>query len=130
MIRDGIVRAGVCETLEAQNTGVAVAARDAIAVGVVAGARQRVIDSEVEAELNDLRLRKADQRGVDGQLLLGLDCSARGEIRHRLKRADVLRPAIGIAGVINRVDTKENVLRAKYFRPCNGEGKKDRVAGR
>jgi uncharacterized integral membrane protein (TIGR00697 family) len=71
-----------------------------------------------------------DERRVDLRLLASLDAGLRGQARHPLVGADVLRPAVGIAGVIHLRDADEDVLRPEHLRPRQRVGEKDRVARR
>src|SRR5918993_4001927 len=61
---------------------------------------------------------------------LALHSCFRGQVRHALVGRNVLRTAIGIATVIERVDAQENVKRLKSLRPSQGERKKDRIPRR
>src|SRR5690606_33183293 len=62
VIPRGIGDSGGAEAVAAQPAGVAVAARTAEIVCLVAGDRQRIIDAELHAAADDLRLREVDQR--------------------------------------------------------------------
>ena len=50
------------------------------------------------------------------------------EIGERLERAHVLRPAIGVAGVVHRVGAEPDVLRAQHLGPGQREREQDGVA--
>src|SRR5256885_1078512 len=68
-----------------------------------------------------------NQRRVDVEAR-AFDAGFRREVREVFKRGDVFGPAIGIAAVVERVDTDENVCRAEHFRPRERVGKENRVA--
>src|SRR5438094_799040 len=91
------------EALEAQQAGVAAAARAAFAVGVVAARRQAVIDAQPQAGADNLGLGEAQQRRVDRQARAALNARLRREVGHLLERLDVFRAAIRIATVIYRI---------------------------
>ena len=59
-----------------------------------------------------------------------LDARARREVRHLLVGANVLRPAVGIAAVVERVHADEDVSSAEHLRPRQREREEDRVARR
>ncbi len=88
------------------------AATGAAGIGIVAGVGQAVIDAQLDAAADDLGFGPADQRGVDGESQPALDARLRGQVGHRGERGDVLRPAVGIAAVVDRVDAEEDVGRA------------------
>jgi hypothetical protein len=58
------------------------------------------------------------------------DAGPRRQPRQLLERADEFGPAVGIAGVVERVDADEDVRRAEHLGPSHGDGQEDRVAGR
>jgi len=51
-----------------------------------------------------------------------------GQVCHCLKRRDIFRPAIGIAGIIKRVDADENIGALKDFGPSKCKGQENGVA--
>ena len=52
------------------------------------------------------------------------------QVGHALVGGDVLGPAVGIAGVVEGVDTDEDVARGQDLGPGECEGQEDGVAGR
>src|SRR5262245_32980216 len=99
---------------------VATAAWATIRPWVVATMRQAVVQPEVASHANDLRLRQRLQWGVDPERG-SLYTLRSGQRRQPLERGDIFRPAIGIAGIIERVDANEDIARAKHLRPPQGE---------
>ena len=59
-----------------------------------------------------------------------LDAGLRGQVGQLLERRDELRPAVGIAGVVDRVHADEQVGRAHHFSIAERQRQKHRVAGR
>src|SRR3954447_12554692 len=114
------------EATLAEVAGVAVTTRDAVGGGIVAAERERVVHAEREPELDDLTLAQIEQRRLDPHWRRALHAAACGEVRHRLVVADVLRPAIGIAGVVQRIHADEDVGGAEHLRPREAEGEEDR----
>ena len=100
------------------------------AVGVVAAVGQGVVDAELQAALDDLRLGQLDQRSVDLQLLPALDPGLGRQVGHLLVGADVLGPAVRVAAVVQGVDADEDVAGLQHLGPGQREGQEDRVAGR
>ena len=56
------------KTFVAKNAGIAPSARRAIGPRIVTTARERVVDPQLEARLDDFRLGHADKGGVNLQL--------------------------------------------------------------
>ena len=54
----------------------------------------------------------------------------RRQRRQLLERRDELRAAVGIAGVVERVDADDDVVRAEHFGPAERQRQEDRVARR
>ena len=103
-------------------------ARFVIRLWVVATERQRIIDAEAYTALDDLCFGEIDQRRMDRDAM-SLDTYFRGEVRHGLERFDVLRPAIRVAGVVDRVDADEDVSCAENLGIGEGKAQEDRVSG-
>src|SRR5690242_15374727 len=106
--RDGLIPRRVLEpcfpeALEAQLACIAMAAGLPCVRWIVAAQGHRVVEPERRAPLDDLPLRQQDERGVDGEPLLELGARTGGEIGEVLEGGDVLRPAVGIAAVVQRV---------------------------
>src|SRR5207249_2289564 len=79
--------------------------------------RQREVDVQLVGPRDDLGLAELDERGVDAEVALALDAGLGRQIGQLLERLRELRPAIGIAGVIDRIDADEDILGAQHFRP-------------
>ncbi len=77
--------------------------------GIVATAGQRVVDAQLQAEANDLRLGERDERSVNFELLAAFDSGFGGQVGHFLEGGDEFRTAIGIAGVVERIHADEDV---------------------
>src|SRR5467141_1681283 len=125
----GIRDAELLEPLGAQQARVAPPARRAILSGVVAAAGERVVDAELDAAAQDAGLGELDERGVDLQPR-SLDAGPGRELRHLLVGREVLRPAVRVAAVVERVHADEEIVRLQRFRPGEREAEEDRVARR
>jgi len=62
-------------------------------------------------------------------MLAAFHCGFGGQVGHCLERGKVLRPAVGVAAVIDGVDAYKDVVTIEHFRPGESEGQKDGVAG-
>src|SRR6478735_3021951 len=91
------------KTRASQAAGFAAPARTALLVRLVAGHREREVDAEPQAFLDDARLAPVQERCVQLQSA-ALNTGARGDAREMREGVDKLRPAIGIARVVDRVD--------------------------
>ena len=58
------------------------------------------------------------------------DAGARRHRRQRLERGDELGPAVGIAGVVERVHADDDIVRAEHFGPAERQRQEDGVARR
>ena len=58
------------------------------------------------------------------------DAGARRQRREPLERLEVLRPAVRVAGVVERVDAEDDGLGADHFRPAERQRQEDGVARR
>src|SRR6185312_13784111 len=81
---------------------IALAAREALAVGLVARDGEREIDTERVAAAHDLGLRHSQERGFDGDLR-AFHRALRRDIREPLERGEELRAAIGVSRIVHRV---------------------------
>src|SRR5436189_183969 len=95
------------KTLLAEQAGVAEPAGAAIGLGHIARPRQREVDVQLVGPRDDLGLAELDERGVDAEVALALDAGLGRQIGQLLERLRELRPAVGIAGVIDRIDADE-----------------------
>ncbi len=81
-------------------------AGDTIGAGIVATkSSDRMRHTQIARRGDDLRLARTQQRRVDGQLSHPFHPGLGGEVGHALISFDVLRPAIGIARIIQRAFT-------------------------
>ena len=95
--------------------------------GIVAAEREAVVEAQRQPQPDDVGLRQRHQRRVHRQRA-AFDAGARGHPGQLLEGMDELRPAIGIAGVVERVDADEDVGRAQHFGPAQGHRQEDGVA--
>jgi hypothetical protein len=65
---------------------------------------------------------------VNRQPRTALDAHFRGQVGHALVGRDVLRAAVGIPAVVERVHAHEDVVRAEHLGPRERERQEDRVA--
>src|SRR4051812_44823888 len=107
-IRRRIGNARVLESLPPQEAGVAVPARAAGGVGVVAGVGEGVVDAELRALADDVGLGHVDERRDDARLA-ALDAAALPGLDDGLKRAEKVRSAVGIAAVVDGVDAEPDL---------------------
>src|ERR1700733_723944 len=104
-----IFEAVLAKPLLPQKARVTLAARLACRRGIVATAGQAIVDAQFDPLLNDFGLGHCNERSMDFERLPALDAVLGGQIRHRLKRLNELRPAIRVAGIIERIYANENV---------------------
>src|SRR5690349_13367301 len=104
-----VIDACVSEALAAEPARVAATAGAAFVVGLVAGNGAREVDAVTQAGLDDLGFRPRDQRRVHPEAL-AFDPGLGRQVRERLERADELRPAVRIAGIVDRVDAAEQIV--------------------
>ena len=97
-------------------------------VRVVAGRSDGVVDSESCSFGDDLSFRHLHERGVDRQARSFDPCLGR-KVCHRFVGRDEFGSAIGVSGVIECIDSQENVLCANSFRVCQCERQENCVAG-
>ena len=82
-------------------------------------------------QLHDLRFRQSCISGVwMREPRAAFHAGLGRQVRHALERLDEFRPAIGIAGIVERIHADENVGRLEHLRPGQREGEKNRVARR
>src|SRR6266851_10441521 len=104
------------ETLQSQPAAIASAAPSPFVIRFVAAQRQAVVNTQAHAFANDLRLGFLEQGSVDSKCALAFHRRLGREIGQPLELTQELRPAIGIAGIINRVSPDENVEGRKRLR--------------
>lgn len=96
---------------------------------VVAGVSQAVFHSEVHSGLNNLGLRHLDEGSVDGNCL-PFDSSFGRDPGEVLERADEFGSAVGVAAVIDGIDSDEDVVGFSGFGVGKGKTEHDGVPGR
>ena len=126
-VAGGVAEVGFLKTGAAQAAGFANAAGAPVFVGLVAGDGLAVIDAEFCAGADDFGFGQQHQRGVNAQAP-PFDGAAGGEVGHGFKGFDVLRAAVGVAGIIDGVDADENVVGFEHFRPAQRHGEHHGVA--
>src|SRR3984885_16225715 len=96
------------ESFAAQAARVTAAAGASRGIGLIAGHRLRVVDTEPQTGADDLRLGPGDERCVYATGIT-LDTGLGRERRERREGGDELRPAIRVAARIEHVDADEQV---------------------
>ena len=84
---------------------------------VVATMRQTIIEAERHTTTDDLCFRHENQRSANTKAV-ALRPRPSSQAGKGLERLDELGPAIGIARIVERVHSNENVMRTDDFRPC------------
>src|SRR5690349_15909740 len=125
-----IFNAGLFESFSPQLAGVTFSAGAAIGQRVVATMGKSERYAQVASQGDDLRFGEVDEGRVNPDVRAAFDGSFGGEVGYALERVDEFGAAIGIAGVIERVHADEDAGAFEDLGPCEGEGEKDRVAGR
>src|SRR5262249_15817673 len=97
------------EALLSQLARVAPPARSPLRIRVVATECEPVINPQSRSFANDLGLCHLQKRRVNAELPRSLDSGLRGELRKVLERGQELRPAIGVAAVIEDIGPDEDV---------------------
>ncbi len=124
-----IGNAGRHEPLAPQPARVASTARTPLLVRAVAGHRERVIDAELDAAADDLRLRERHERRVDRDRRT-LHAALRRQPRERLERRDELGTTIRIARIVDRVHADDDPIGFEHLGPREREREEHRVARR
>ncbi len=79
---------------------------------------QGVVDSQVQASLDDLCFGQVQKRCMNTVLPLSFNAGFGGQIGQLLKGVDELRPAVRIAGVVECVNPDKNVKGIQYLCPA------------
>src|SRR5882672_2339352 len=117
----------VLEPLRAKHAAVTASARTSAVRRIVTTVREPVVETELDAAADDVRFAEGDERRVHTESR-AFDAVARRHGRQMLERGEELRPAVGIAGVVERVHADEEVVRAEDLGPAKRERQEDRVA--
>ena len=115
------------EAFGAQPAAVAAAAWAAIGRRRITAVRQGVVHAEFAAEPDDGRFGEVLQGRPDANLAPGRS-GPRPQPSQVLEGGDVLRAAVGITRVIERVDADHEALGVERLRPREGEREKHGVA--
>ena len=96
----------------------------------IARVRQAIVDAQLGAAADDFGFGHLNQRRVDAKLHRAFDAGFGRQVREPFERRDELRPAVRVAGVVDRVHTDEQVGRPHHFSISQRQREKHRVAGR
>ena len=108
------------KALRTQVAGIAMTARVSLRVGAIAAHRLAEVHSQACALACDIGLAHAHQRRMDAQAR-AFHARLRGHIGQSLERFDEGRSAIGIAGIVDRVDPAVDVARAQDLGPAQSK---------
>src|SRR6185369_17973690 len=97
---------------------------------IVAAPGAGVVDAQLEAPADDLRLGAVDEGRVEAELPPLLDAGPGGETGHALEGLQVLRPAVRVTRVVERVDRDEDVFGAEDLGGREREREEDGVPRR
>src|SRR4051812_20682305 len=96
------------ETFQSQETGIAFAAGETFWCRIVTTVRERKVDAEFDYFPNDFGFGQFDQRRVNSEPS-AFDTGFGPDIGQVLEGFDKFRSAVGVAAVVDRVDTEKNV---------------------
>src|SRR5260370_20849910 len=86
------------------------------------------VEAEAGCQLYYRGFRKADQGGANIDFCAASDGGLGGKVGHALEGFDEFGAAVGVSGVIERVDADENVRGLENLSPGQREGEEDGVA--
>src|SRR5262249_59250422 len=86
-------------------------------------------EAELESASNDLGLGQADEWRTYPETS-AFDARTRREVRQLLEGLDECGPAVGIAGIVERVDADDEVVGIERLCPGESQGEEDPVARR
>src|SRR5215831_6806261 len=121
---------GFPEPLLPQEARVAMTTRPPRHGGVVAGCGQGEVEAQAGAEPDDVCLGQAQERGADPKRESSLDAGLGSQVGRRLERFEELRPAVGIARVVEGIGADEYVAGSGRLAPGDRVREKEGVAGR
>src|SRR3954452_25163070 len=93
---------------------------------VIAGVRERVVDTKIDAAPDDVALAHVDQRRAECRRAV-LDAALRPAKDDLLERGDEVGTAVGVAAVINGIHADPDLPRIPRFGEAEDEREKDRV---
>ena len=85
--------------------------------------RQTVVEAELEAAPDDRALRQRDERRLHAKSGAFDTCTRRKRCE-RLEGMDEFGPAIGVTGVVERVDADDDVRGLEHFGPASAIARK------
>src|SRR5262249_9122849 len=100
---------------------------EAIHFWVVASARETVVDAKSSPFADDVGLRLLNQRRMNSERAAAFSRTPRCKVRHPLEGFDVLRAAIRVSAVVDRVDPEEDVPSPEDLSPSKCEREEDGV---
>ena len=118
--------AGFRETAGAEYATIAGLARRSVGQRVVATVRQPIVQPQLQAAADDLGLGEIDQRRMDAERA-AFHSGPRTKRGDLLERPDELGPAIGIAGIVERVDADHEITCAEDLGPGERQRQKNGV---
>src|SRR4051812_10233921 len=119
-----IGHAGFAESFCTKYAAVAGPAGPAVRPRIVAAVRETVIEAEPVAVADDLGFAHRDERRVDAEAA-ALDAGAGAEIGDTLEGGDEFGSAVGVAGIIERIDADDDVARVERLGPAERQRQKD-----
>src|SRR5690606_17591995 len=125
----GIGQPGFGKTTGPKQTTVTPSARAPVRQRVVTAVRQTVIDSEFRPQSDDTRLRQILEGGPDLKRPF-VDTGPGRQGREILEGGNEVRTAIGIARIVEGVDTDDDALGSEDLGPAKRQRQQDRVARR
>ena len=120
MVEGRIVDPCFVESFGPQMTSIACSASPALVIGAITRHGERIIYVEITALADDLRLAQRDQRRVNMEQMTFHTCFG-SQVCGRLKGRDELGPAIGVAGIIHRIDADVEIVCVRHLRPTQGD---------
>src|SRR5947209_365586 len=125
-----ILDLGVLEPFATQDARVTLTAgedRSVLTDRIIAGVGQVELDALDVTDANDLRLALVYQRRDHAQTATEARLGAKAQ--DLIERVDELRPAVGVARVVEGVDADEDGLGADALGDGGADGEEDEVAG-
>src|SRR3990170_7747684 len=127
-VGDWVGKARFDKAFAPQLAGITPAAGHALRIRIVTRMGQSVIHPQFYSAADDLRLGELDERRMDAESARSLDACFSRQLAQLFKGRDELWPTIGIARVIERVDSDKDVAGAQHLGISQGQCEKYRVA--
>src|SRR5438132_754601 len=125
----GVGHTGLGESGRTKCATVTAPAWAPLRIRVIAAVGEPVVESQRPPFSDDVGLGEHLKRRVNPECA-ALNTFCGGERRQLLERRNVFGPAVGIAGVVERVHADEDVACAEHFSPSERERQKYRVPRR